>query len=94
MGNRQLNLVTAHLSTMSILQSIRRAIRGPIIRFLAGSDLIVVGDIYCSKSISDPLITVSSNQHADLYGNISAYDGPTVIVPRGCKPLPQAMEGP
>ena len=64
----------------------RRAIRSPIIRFLAGSDLIVVGDIYCSKSIGDPIITISSNQHADMYGNISAYDGPTAIVPRGCKP--------
>jgi hypothetical protein len=71
---------------MNILQSIRRAIRGPIIRFLAGNDLIVVGDIYCNKSIGAPLITISSNQHADMYGNISAYDGPTVIVPRGCKP--------
>jgi hypothetical protein len=71
---------------MNLLQSIRRAIRGPIIRFLAGNDLIVVGDIYCNKSIGAPLITISSNQRAGLFGNISAYDGHTAIVPRGCKP--------
>jgi hypothetical protein len=71
---------------MNILQSIRRAIRGPIIRFLAGNDLIVVGDIYCNKSIGDPLITISSNQRAELFGNVFAHDGPTAIVRRGCKP--------
>jgi hypothetical protein len=71
---------------MNLLQSIRRAIRGPIIRFLAGNDLIVVGDIYCNKSIGAPLITISGNQRAELFGNVFTHDGPTAIVRRGCKP--------
>lgn len=64
------------------LHSIRRAVRVPIISFLAGDDLVIVGDIYCSVN-SDPLIKISGDQNADLLGSIRAHDGPSVIVPRG-----------
>jgi hypothetical protein len=70
---------------MNILQSIRRAIRDPIIRFLAGDDLVIVGDIY-SSTTGPALVYVPANRGGVVIGNFSAHDGPAVIVPRGCKP--------
>jgi hypothetical protein len=63
----------------------RRAIRDPIIRFLAGDDLVIVGDIYSSTTGPAPAY-VPANRGAVVIGNFSAHDGLAVIVPRGCKP--------
>lgn len=71
--------------TMNILQSICRAIRGPIIQFLAGNDLVIVGDVWCSTT-GPALIQVEGNRGALFIGSIGTHDGPTAIVPRGCKP--------
>ena len=70
---------------MNILQSIRRAIRDPIIRFLAGDDLVIVGDVYSSTTGPAP-VYVPANRGAVVIGSFSTHDGPAVIVPRGCKP--------
>jgi hypothetical protein len=64
----------------------RRAIRGPIIQFLAGNDLVVIGDIWCSTTSGSGLIQVEGNRDALIIGSIGTHDGPTAIVPRGCKP--------
>ncbi|NDC35428.1 MAG: hypothetical protein EBZ51_08640 [Synechococcaceae bacterium WB9_2_112] len=78
---------------MNILQSICRAIRGPIIQFLVGNDLVVVGDVWCSTTGGSALIQVEGNRDALFIGSISTHDGPTVIIPRGCKPPAPTMNG-
>jgi len=70
---------------MDFLQPIRRAIRGPIIRFLAGDDLVIVGDVLGSTTGPAP-VQVTGNRGSLIIGNIGLHDGPAVIVPRGCKP--------
>jgi hypothetical protein len=82
---------------MNILQSIRRAIRSPIIRFLAGDDrtqliadlagddLVIVGDVYGSTTGPAPVF-VPANHNVLAIGNLDTHDGPAVIVPRGCTP--------
>jgi hypothetical protein len=89
---------------MNPLQSIRRAIRGPVIRFLAGDDraqliedlagddLVIVGDVYGSTTGPAP-VYVPASRNVFVIGNVDTHDGPAVIVPRGCKPpAPQGGE--
>ena len=82
---------------MNFLQSIFRAIRGPIIRFLAGDDrtqliadlagddLVIVGDVYGSTTGPAPVF-VPANRNVLTIGILCTHDGPAVIVPRGCRP--------
>ena len=75
----------------------RRAIRAPIIRFLAGDDriqfikdlagddLIIVGDVYGPTAGPAP-VYVTASRNVFVIGNTDTHDGPGVIVPRGCKP--------
>ena len=71
---------------MDFLRPIRRAIRGPIIRFLAGDDLVIVGDVWGSTT-APALIQVTGDRWTLIIGNIVTHDEPYVaIVPRGCKP--------
>lgn len=71
---------------MSILQFIRRAIRAPLITFLAGDDLVIVGDIYCTSFSREPLISIPDSRGAEIIGSVCTHDGPPVIVPRGHTP--------
>jgi len=54
-----------------------------LIRRLAGTDLVIVGDVYCSPH-ADALIRVTKGRNALIVGNMHCFEGSsTCIVPPG-----------
>jgi hypothetical protein len=66
----------------SAWRDFRHAIRVPIIRFLAGDDLVIIGDVYSSTTCPAPVVYLPASRNALFI----THDSPAVVVPRGCKP--------